>query len=89
VLRQIVRWLRLPRKREVATWWLVAMPEEQYLVHATEWHIGRFRSVYPMAVYVYHEMAGPDRDGPAQALEEMREQDFASMIIDGTAHRIA
>jgi hypothetical protein len=88
MLRQIVRWFRPQRKREVATWWLVAMPEEQYLVHAMEWHVGCFRSVYPMAVYIYHELAGP-HNGGAQELENMTDKEFAQLVANGTAQRIA
>jgi hypothetical protein len=51
---------------------------DSYVVHATEWRIGRLRSVTPVAVYVFHDMTDSQPNTQARALEEASDKEFAA-----------
>jgi hypothetical protein len=88
LLRCLTQWLSRSQGQTASTWWSVMSGGERYVIHATEWHNGCFRSVTPAEVYVFHEITGGTPNARAQALEDMSEQEFTSWIANGMAQRL-
>jgi hypothetical protein len=83
----MIRRLRICQQ-ETSTWWIVETTDgERFVVHAIDWRIGRFRSIRPIEVFVYHEMTEKE-SSDAQRLEQLPEREFATMIAAGRARRI-
>ncbi len=90
MLQRLARCLTRPRDQAKNTWWSVANPDgERCIIRATEWHIGRLRSISPIEVYVHHETTGSNVATQAKTLEDMSEKEFAVLIANGTARRLA
>ena len=89
MLRRLTARLCRSREQTISTWWSVTATDgERYMVHATEWQIGRFRSVDPSEAFIHYESVGSTPDSMAQEIENMSGREFASLIANGTAIRL-